>query len=79
MMQQELDHFIQERAQHLAIVYLTRSPDLVIERMPAEYGIDLLVTLLSDRSPTGRMFGIQIKSQDKAFKNVLRPHPNPSP
>jgi hypothetical protein len=54
-----LEYFIAERAEHLAIVHLTRSQNLAIERLNADYGLDLLASISRDESPTGRIFGIQ--------------------
>lgn len=69
-MKRDLEYFIGERAEHLAMVYLTRSQDLVVERMKADYGLDMLVTILRDKLPTGRVFGVQIKGRDRAFKGT---------
>lgn len=71
-MKRDLQDFINERAEHLAVVYLTRRQDLVIERMTADYGLDMLVTILRDKLPTGRVFGVQVKGQDKAFKDDIQ-------
>jgi hypothetical protein len=75
MMKQNLEYFIAERAEHLAIVHLTRSPNLVIERMKTDrdYGLDMLATISRDESPTGRIFGVQVKGQDKALKDGKTP------
>jgi hypothetical protein len=69
-MKRDLQDFIDERAEHLAVIYLTRRQDLVIERITANYGLDILVTILRDKLPTGRVFGVQVKGQDKAFKDI---------
>ncbi len=69
-MKRDLQDFIDERAEHLAVVYLTRRQDLVIERMTADYGLDMLVTILRDKLPTGRVFGVQVKGREKAFKDI---------
>lgn len=71
-MQQDLEYFIHERAEDLAIVHLTRSSDLAIEHMKADYGIDLLVTILREQLPTGRIFGVEIKGRDQAFQDIQR-------
>jgi len=68
-MKQDLEDFINERAERLAIVYLTRRQDLMIERMTADYGLDFLVTILRDKMSTGRIFGVQVKGRDKAFQD----------
>jgi len=44
-MKQDLKLFIDERAQQLAIVYLTRSRNVAVEKMKADYGLDMLVTV----------------------------------
>ncbi|HEY9660694.1 MAG TPA: DUF4365 domain-containing protein [Allocoleopsis sp.] len=69
-MKRDLQHFIGERAEFLAIVHLTRRPDVVIERMRSDYGLDILVTTLKDKLPTGRVFGVQVKGQDKAVNDL---------
>lgn len=46
VMKRDLQYFISERAEHLAVVYLTRRQDLVTERMMVDYGLNLLVTIL---------------------------------
>lgn len=69
-MQHNLDYFIHQRAESLAMVYLTRSKDLLIERTRVNNGIDMLITILQDNLPTGRIFGIEVKGLDKAFKDI---------
>ena len=70
-MKQNLNYFIAERAEHLAIVHLTRSPNLAIKHLKgADSGLDLLVTILQDQLPTGRMFGVQVKGYDRTFENI---------
>lgn len=70
-MKRNLQDFIAERAESLAVMYLTRRQDLVIERMKsADYGFDILVTILRDNLPTGRVFGVQVKAQDTAIGNL---------
>lgn len=67
-MKQDLEYFIAERAEQLALVYLTRSTVLSIEHLQAERGLNFLVTILQDQLPTGRMFGVRVRGQDKAVK-----------
>jgi hypothetical protein len=73
MIKPNLEYFIAERAEHLAIVHLTRSQNLAIERLNADYGLDLLASISRDESPTGRIFGIQVKGQDQALKGQQTP------
>ncbi len=74
-MKLDLRHFITERAEQLAIVHLTRNHDLAVERMKADSGLDMLVTILRDRLPTGRVFGIQVKAEDSTFNDLHTPEP----
>ncbi len=69
-MKRDLQYFIGERAEHLALIYLTRSQDVIVDRMKADYGLNMLITILQDKLPTGRIFGIKIKGRDKAFKDI---------
>ncbi|MBD2495729.1 DUF4365 domain-containing protein [Nostoc sp. FACHB-280] len=70
-MNHNLQDFIAERAEYLAVMYLTRRNDLVTERMKsADYGFDILVTILRDNLPTGRVFGVEVKAQDTAISNL---------
>ena len=62
MMIDNLQAFIDERAENLAIVYLTRRPDLSIQRMEANRGLDLFVEILENEKPSGQVFGIQLKA-----------------
>lgn len=64
----DLKHFIGQRAEDLAVVHLSRSQHLAIKRMQTDYGLDMLVTILRDNLPTGRVFGVQVKAQDEALQ-----------
>jgi hypothetical protein len=66
----DLQEFIHERGENLAIVYLTRCADLLIERITANQGIDLLVTIPQPQLPIGRMFGVQVKALNQAFERA---------
>jgi hypothetical protein len=71
MLQPDLQYFIENRAVHLAIVHLTRRQDLSIQRIDdRDRGLDLLVAIQNDGILTGRIFGINIKAQDKAIQNI---------
>ncbi|NEP12602.1 MAG: DUF4365 domain-containing protein [Symploca sp. SIO2C1] len=52
--------YIGQRAESLAMMYLTRRNDLVVSRQQEEQDLDFLVTLLKDGSYTGRIFGVQV-------------------
>ncbi|NEO84492.1 MAG: DUF4365 domain-containing protein [Spirulina sp. SIO3F2] len=71
-MKLDLEYFTAERGENLAVVYLTRSHDLAIERLKTnyDYGLDLFVTILRDNLPTGRVFGVQVKAYDGSFQET---------
>lgn len=71
-MQVDLEQFIDERAEQLAIVYLSRSPELTIERLPSDFGLDMLVTVCPDQSPSGRVFGVQVKARHGLFDKSVQ-------
>jgi len=55
--------YLGERAEQLAIVYLSRRNDLVITRQTGrDLGLDLMVTLTKDGQYTGRVFGVEVKA-----------------
>jgi hypothetical protein len=68
-MKQDLAYFIDQRAEALANVYLTRSQNLMIKRLDHDFGIDLLVEIVQSNCLTGKIFGVQIKGCDEALKN----------
>lgn len=63
-MQKSEAWYLGERAEQLAIVYLSRRDDLVItkQKSGSDDGIDLLVNLLKTGTNTGRVFGVQVKA-----------------
>lgn len=52
--------YLAERAEHLAIVALTRLPNVSVSRQEQDDGIDLLVTI-SPATSGGRLFGVEVK------------------
>lgn len=63
----DLDRFIGERAENLAIVHLTRRSDLLVGRTSTRgEGLDLLVTIRKDGAATGRLLGVQVKGRAEA-------------
>jgi hypothetical protein len=54
--------YVSQRAEALAMMYLTRRDDLVVTHPSLDYGIDLVVQLLENGTVSGRMFGVQIKA-----------------
>ncbi|HTE18300.1 MAG TPA: hypothetical protein VK689_07950 [Armatimonadota bacterium] len=52
--------YLGERAVHLAIVALTRVPEVTVTREERGYGVDLLVSLGGANSG-GRVFGVEVK------------------
>lgn len=63
-MQKSEAWYLEERAEQLAIVYLSRRNDLAITRQRdgSDDGIDLLVSLLKTGTNTGRVFGVEVKA-----------------
>jgi hypothetical protein len=55
---------LEERAEQLAVVHLTRRDDLVVVPAHADYGIDLLVHIAKAGTRTGRIFGVQIAARN---------------
>lgn len=70
LLKKDLAYFIDERAEYLAMAYLSRSQDLVIERVKSPGEVDFLITILRNKLPTGRLFGIKLQGQEKAFKTI---------
>lgn len=54
--------YIEQRAKHLAVMYLTRRNDLIITNQEPDYGLDFLITICKDGVKTGRIFGVQVKA-----------------
>lgn len=69
--------YLGERAEQLAIVYLSRRDDLVITREWAgsDGVIDLVVNLLKTGANTGRVFGVEVK----ALRSNRQIHPVSEP
>jgi hypothetical protein len=54
------NRFISARVRALAIVRLTRRPDLILKEEPADAAIDLIVTLANEERPGVRQFGVEL-------------------
>lgn len=67
--------YLEERAEHLAYVYLSRRKDLIIQKpsTSSDYGVDYLVDLMKNGTYTGRMFGVQLKALKSASQARLSP------
>jgi hypothetical protein len=55
--------YLEERAEALALVHLTRRNDLRVTKLNDDYGVDLLVEISRDDLPTGRMFGVILRAR----------------
>jgi Domain of unknown function (DUF4365) len=55
--------YIDQRAEQLAFVYLSRRDDLIIHKQDNDHLIDYLVTITENGNYTGKMFGVQVKAQ----------------
>jgi hypothetical protein len=63
-MKTSMAEFIKERARLLAFVVLTRRDDVVVDRGGSHLGFDYLVSLGSNGTPTGRVFGVHVEGRD---------------
>ncbi|MBI1927987.1 DUF4365 domain-containing protein [Candidatus Poribacteria bacterium] len=57
--------FIGQRAEHLAILHLTRRGDLVVTQASTDDGPDILVEISRNNKVTGRIFGVQVKASQR--------------
>jgi hypothetical protein len=84
--------FIGERTRALAIVYLTRRPDVQVRETVDESGFDLLVTVHSEKKHGLRQFAVSLKGARTrvaaehansalrpSLRNLLRDGPFPFP
>jgi hypothetical protein len=55
--------FVEERAEHLAMMHLTRRDDLRVTRHRDHPGMDLLVTVVKDGVFSGRQFGVVLRAR----------------
>ena len=59
--------FVEERSHALAMMHLTRRPDLVIrEESHKDWGLDFIVEIAKDESASLRVFGVQVKGSASA-------------
>lgn len=64
-MSRKMQRLFARRAEDLAFVHLTRRNDLVVNRLDAaNAGVDFLVTVTRGGTPTGRVFGVQVKARE---------------
>jgi hypothetical protein len=63
-MKTSMAEFIQERARLLAFVVLTRRDDVAMDQVGPRLAFDYLVSLSSDGTPTGRVFGVKVEGHD---------------
>lgn len=54
--------YIRQRAESLAVMYLTRRNDLIVSRQQKDYGLDFLVTITQGGGYSGRLFGVEVKA-----------------
>src|SRR5262245_29956917 len=73
------DWFLTERTHALAVVHLTRRPDLEVAEVRRDMGLDLIVSINRQAErPTVRQFGVTLKGTVKPvtpeyLNRVLRP------
>lgn len=57
-------NLLEQRAESIAYIWLTQSPDLVVESQPLKRGVDLLVRW---KTKPGQCFGVIVKTSSKPF------------
>jgi hypothetical protein len=63
--------FVAERARALAVMYLTRRSDLVVEEVRADIGLDLIVRLVPADKEGLRQFGVELRG---VWSSVTKEH-----
>jgi hypothetical protein len=63
---------IQQRAESLAVVYLTRRDDLMVARQQEDSGLNLLVTIGKNEKPGDRVFGVIVRASIDLPKSTER-------
>lgn len=58
--------YIRERAEALAVLYLTRRKDITVSARETDDGVDLIVSLLSNGKSTGKIFGVKLTATDSS-------------
>jgi hypothetical protein len=66
--------YIGQRAESLAIMYLTRRQDLTVSHQRDDYGLDLLVAIMVREQHSGRVFGVNLKASISLPNSVKRGH-----
>src|SRR2546423_9045969 len=61
--------YIDQRAEALAFVYLTRRSDLLVHQQTGDYGYDFLVEIVRDQRATRRVFGVQVNARIDPIQN----------
>ncbi|MHC5539516.1 hypothetical protein ACYOEI_14965 [Singulisphaera rosea] len=67
------ERFIAERVRTMAVVYLTRRPDLIVAEEAADVGVDLWVTLNPEGRGGHRKFGVELRG---VFSATTAEHAN---
>lgn len=70
-MMRDMGEFFERRAESLAIVYLTRRDDLVVNRVVSPSGAaDFLVEVMREGESTGRVFGVRVRAFEHAVERA---------
>jgi hypothetical protein len=65
-----LNQMISMRTRAQAFVLLTSRDDLDVQEHPGVDGIDLIVSILKDKRPTGRQFGVILHGHVRAYTSL---------
>jgi len=69
---QEVLDIMQQRAESLTVMYLTRRDDLIVlkQKKDKDYILDFLVTITKGSVNSGRLFGIEVKATASRIKSI---------
>lgn len=70
-MQREQPWYIGLRSKALAVVYLTRRDDLIVDTEKKEHDLDILVSIRQNGKNINRIFGVEVKAI-KSSPNIIQ-------
>ena len=72
MVSQEVLDIMEQRAESLAVMYLTRRDDLIVskQKKDKDYILDFLVTITKASVNSGRLLGVEVKTTALTIKSI---------